>query len=239
VLPEEEKKKLLATMSKEIASSPVLTGLGVQVRAQRGRFYLEQAIPEEESTEIVALGRITPLANPEGDLLLEVEYREGSWSEVARGSAQKLIWAVAGDTKGTFHGLGSLDKVLRKSGKGLERLPIKVQGKTKFIYAEAGDESSVQEALFHHFGLPLAVIAEPSEWNSYHREPKLVEWRKDLTRVLVRFTAESFSGGEFGGTCLYACRDGQWGAYPIKPSDSRDIAGAEAWLVKRKWRAWG
>ena len=132
------------------------------VRAQRGRFYLEQAITEEESTEIVALGRITPLAEfRERDLLLEVEYREGSWSEVARGSAQKLIRAVAGDTKGTFHGLGSLDKALRKSGKGLERLPVKVQGKTKLVYAETGDECSVQDALFHHFGLPLAVIAEP------------------------------------------------------------------------------
>jgi hypothetical protein len=238
-LSEEEKKKLLATMSKEIASSPVLSGLGVQVRAQRGRFYLEQAITEDDFTEIVALGRITPLANSESDLLLEVEYREGSWSEVARGSAQKLVRAVASDTKGTFHGLGSLDKVLRKSGKGLERLPVKVQGKTKFVYVETGDECSVQEALFHHFGLPLAVVAEPSEWYSYHREPKIVEWREDRARVLVRFTAESFSGGEFGGTCLYASRDGQWGAYPIKPSDSRDIASAEAWLVKRKWRAWG
>ena len=27
--------------------------------------------------------------------------------------------------------------------------------------------------------------------------------------------------------------------YPIKPSDSKTIAQAEAWLVKRKWRAWG
>src|SRR3954451_24180946 len=125
-LSEDEKKKLLATMSKEIASSPVLTGLDVQVRAQRGRFYLEQAITEEESTEIVALGRITPLANSESDLLLEVEYRSGSWSEVARGSAQKLIRGVAVDTKGTFDGLGSLDKVLRKSGNGFERLPVKL-----------------------------------------------------------------------------------------------------------------
>jgi hypothetical protein len=237
-LSEEEKKKLLATMSKEISSSPVLKGLGIQVRVQRGRFYLEQVITENDSTEIVALGRITPLANSESDLLLEVEYREGRWSEVARGSAQKLVRAVAADTKGTFHGLGSLDKLLRKSGKGLERLPVKVQGKTKFVYAETGDECSAQEALFHHFGLPLTVIAEPSEWYSYHRKPKIVEWRKDGTRVLVRFTAESLSGGEFGGTCLYACQDGVWEAYTIRPSESRDIASAESWLVKRKWRAW-
>ena len=130
-------------MCKEIASSPVLTGLGIQVRAQRGRFYLEQAVTKDDSTEIVALGRITPLANSESDLLLEVEYREGKWSEVARGSAQKLIRAVANDTEGTFHGLGSLDKVLRKSGKGLERLPVNVQGKTQFVYAETGDKCSV------------------------------------------------------------------------------------------------
>ena len=41
-LPDEEKTKLLATMTKEVAASPVLTGLGLQVRSQRGRFYLER-----------------------------------------------------------------------------------------------------------------------------------------------------------------------------------------------------
>jgi hypothetical protein len=41
-----------------------------------------------------------------------------------------------------------------------------------------------------------------------------------------------------GGTCLYAQRDGQWGAYPIKPSDSQSIATADAWLVQRKRKAW-
>jgi hypothetical protein len=237
-LSDDEKQKLLAMMTREIASSPVLSGLGALVRAQRGRFYLERPPGEDDATEIEPLGRITPLADSD-DLLLEVEYREGSWSEVARGSAQKLIRAMANDTEGTFHGLGALDKVLRKTGKGLERLPVKLRGKTKFVYAETGVECSVQEALFHYFGLPLAVIAEPAEWYAYHREPKIVEVVEDRSRVLVRFTAESFSGEEFGGTCLYACRDGQWGAYPIKPSESRDIATAEAWLVKRKWRQWG
>jgi hypothetical protein len=238
-LPDEEKTKLLAMMTKEVAASPVLSGLGVKVRLQRGRFHLEQPLTEGDPTEIVALGRITPLADSEADLLLESEYREGKWSEIARGSARKLIRAIASDTKGKFHGLGSLDKVLRKASKGLERLPVTLRGKTKFVYAETGIECSVQEALFHYFGLPLRMIAEPSEWYSYHREPKIVEASKDRTRVLVRFTAESLSGGEFGGTCLYACRDGQWGAYPIKPSESRAIATAEAWLVKRKWRSWG
>jgi hypothetical protein len=33
---------------------------------------------------------------------------------------------------------------------------------------------------------------------------------------------------EFGGTCLYSQRDDKWAAYRIKPSESRDIASAEA-----------
>ena len=57
--------------------------------------------------------------------------------------------------------------------------------------------------------------------------------------MLVRFGAMSMLGERFGGTCLYVRRDGRWGAYRIKPSESRDIASAEAWLVKRKWRQWG
>jgi hypothetical protein len=238
-LADEDKTKMLAMMTKEIASSPVLSGLGVQVRLQRGRFYLEKPCDEDDAAEIEELGRITPLAGLDAGLLLEVEHRKGSWSEVARGSAQKVIRTVASDSEGTFHGMGSLDKALRKSGKGLERVPVKLQGKRKFVYAGTGVECSVQEALFHYFGLPLTVIAEPSEWYSYHREPKIVEVNQDRTQVLVRFTADSFDGTEFGGTCLYACRDGKWDAYTIKPSESRDIVTAEAWLVKRKWRAWG
>jgi len=50
----------------------------------------------------------------------------------------------------------------------------------------------------------------------------------------VRLTAESLSGESFGGTCLYVCQDGQWGAYTIRPSESKTIAQAEAWLVKRR-----
>jgi hypothetical protein len=237
-LSEDEKQKLLATMTKEVAASPVLSGLGVRVRGQRGRFTVERSLDGDDSTAVEDLGRITPLADSD-DLLLETEYRAGRWSEVARGSAPKPIRAIASDTEGTFHGLGSLDKVLRKTGKGLERLAVRLRGKTKFVYVETGVECSVQEALYHYFGLPLTVIAEPSEWYVYHREPRIVEVGDDRSRILVRFTAESFSGEEFGGTCMYACRDGQWGAYPIKPSESRDIATSEAWLIKRKWRAWG
>ena len=107
----------------------------------------------------------------------------------------------------------------------------------KFVYSETGEGCTVQEALFHYFGLPFEVIAQPALWYSYHRTPHIVECAKDRTRVLVRFSAVSLSGS-FDGTCLYVQRDGSWGAYPIKPSESDTIATAEAWLVKRKWKAW-
>jgi hypothetical protein len=236
-LSDEEKKKLLATMTREVAASPVLTGLGLRIRSQRGRFYLERPFGETDSAGVEAWGRITPLIDAKGALLLEQERHKGRWSEIARGSARKLITTVAGDTKGTFHGLGALDKALRRAGKGLERLPVQREG-TTFVDAESGEGCSAQEALFHYFRLPLHVLVEPSEWYSYHRKPTIAEGSEDRTRVLVRFGAMSSSGESFGGTCLYALRDGRWGAYPIRPSESRDIASAEAWLVKRKWRAW-
>lgn len=237
-LSDEGKEKLLAAMSKEIVVSPVLTGLGLQARSRRGRFYLERPFGDGETAGVEAWGRITPLADS-ADLLLEQERRKGSWSEIDKGSARKLIQAIASDAKGTFHGLGSLDKALRRAGKGLERLPVKPEGNTKFLYSETGEECSAQEALFHHFGLPLHVLVEPSEWYAYHRKPMIVEGSEDRSRVLVRFGAESRSGESFGGTCLYAFRDGHWRAYRIRPSENRDIAAAEAWLVKRKWRQWG
>ena len=239
-LSDTEKEGILRTLKKGIAASPVLSVFGVQARVQRGRFYIERQRQDEDSkpyTEV--LGRITPLAGVKKELLLETEYREGRWSEVAKGAAVKLIKIIANDTKGTFHGLGSLDKSLRKLSEGQERLPVTHQGKGKFVYADTGEKCTVQEALFHYFGLPLEVAAEPAVWYGYHRTPRIVESSKDRTRVLARFTAESMSGASFGGTCLYTQRDGDWGAYPIKPSDSKTIAQAEAWLVKRKWRSWG
>jgi len=226
-LSADEQKEILTKMAGEIARSPVLSGLGVQVRFLRGRFYVERPTP----SGVEVWGRITPLND---NLLLEVERR--SWNEVGRGSAQKLVKVIAGDTKGTFHGLGSLDRSLRETGQGLTRRPMKLN-EHRFIYADSGEGCSVQEALFHFFGLSIEVIAEPAVWYSYHRTPDIVEFAEDRTRVLVRFTAMSLSG-PFGGTCLYAQREGRWSAYPVKPSESQSIATADRWLVKRKWKAW-
>jgi hypothetical protein len=178
-LTDKESSTVLAALTRAIAASPVLSYLGVQVRAQRGRFYLERKTREEDEAEVEVLGRITPLAAAKGAMLLETENRSGSWSEEAKGTAQKVIKAVASDTEGTFHGLGSIDKVLREYGKGLTRLPVKKVGKNKFVYSETAAVCGVQETLFHYFGLPLEVIAEPSEWYSYHREPEIVASSKD------------------------------------------------------------
>jgi len=225
----EVKATVLAEMAAEIERSPVLSSFGIQVRFLRGRFYIERPLP----TGVLVCGRITPLAN---ELLLEVEF--GSWSEVTRGSAQEVIAVMANDRKGTFHGLGSVDESLRKADQGLTRQPMSVK-EGKYVYTNTGEFcGTVQEVLFHFFGLPLDVIAEPRIWYAYHRTPTIVSRTPDLTRVLLRFSASSWTGQGFGGTCLYVNRNGVWGAYRIRPSESDTIASAEAWLIKRKWKPW-
>lgn len=238
-LSAEQRNKYMSGINRAIERSPVLSALSVEVRALRGRFYIERCYRDDEHTLIdtVTLGRITPLTDAAASLLLEVEFRTGSWSEIAKGSVQRVMNAIANDTKGTFHGLGSLNKSLQSAGKGLQQLPVKMRGKVRFVFSETGQQCSVQEALFHFFGLPLNVIARPREWYWFHRKPHIIEVSRNRQRVLVRFSTSSLSG-EFGGTCLYICRDGKWEAYTIKPSESGDIASAERWLEKRKWVGW-
>jgi hypothetical protein len=221
-------------MTRAIGRSPVLTAFGVRVRALRGRFYVEQPAP---GCQALTVGRVTPLAEEEGTFLLEAEYARGRWSAVARGKPATVIRAIAEDTRGTFYALGGLDKSLPEAGKGLQRREMFRIDDGWFCYTDSQEHGSVQEVLFHFFGLPLDVVIQPRAWYRYHRTPRLVEWTEDRTRVLVRFLASSLQG-TFGGTCLYAQREGAWGAYPVKPSESATIATAEAWLVKRKWKAW-
>jgi len=238
-LTDSEKTQILETLNEGIATSPVLTALGIQVRVARGRFYLERQSQEEGSeTNTPVWARITPLDGTKPELLLEVQGRRANWSEVARGQAAKLIKIVASDSRGTFHGLGRLDASLRKLKKGQDRLPMKMDRNRGFKYEDTAEKASVQEVLFHFFGLPIDVIAEPSAWYSYRRTPMIVEVSDDQTRVLVRFMATSMSGESFGGTCLYIHKDDGWAACTVKPSESETITTAEAWLVKRKWRAW-
>ncbi len=237
VLTADERNKLLGALKAAIERSPILTTFAVQVQCLRNRFFLEwQWSPDDGPDQRSTHGRITPLADPSREFLLEVQRRKNSWSEVATGSPSKLISVVADDTKGTFHGLGSLEKSLRHSGG--KRLPVRQNERGAFVYADTDQRCSVQEALYHYFNLPIHVIAQPGGWYSYCRTPRILEFSANKTRVLVRFSATSWSGEAFGGTCLYLNREGRWAAYTIRPNQSDDIATAEKWLVKRKWVPW-
>ena len=121
--------------------------------------------------------------------------------------------ALERDRLGGFHGLGALAKK-----------------------PKAG-EASVLATLHRTFGVPLDVVAKPREWHALRRRPEIAEHDAKLGRVLVRFSAIG-PFGSFGGTCLYALREGEWGCYVIKPSAAASLASAEAWLDKRSWQGW-
>jgi hypothetical protein len=238
-LSKAQKDQILATLSEGVDASPVLSVLDIRVRALRGRFYFERLWnTAEENSAVEVIGRATPLDGYENTLLLEVEKRKGNWYTVIRGTAEEVVKAIATDTKGTFHGLGTLDKSLRQAGGNLNRLEVAMEDEYRFVYAQTGEECAVQEALFHFFGMPIKVIAEPREWYVYHRRPEIVEVSQDRSGILVRFSAMSMSGSTFGGTCLYTIVDDRWQAFTIKPNQSDSIATAIAWLQKRQWREW-
>lgn len=225
--------EMLSTMETAIKRSRILSALGVQAKARRGRFHIERPFDHGEGdTGVEVLGRISPLAWAKGKLLLETQGRSESWSEVARDTVENLMAVIVDDTEGRFHGLGHLDKSLRRS-RG-DRLPVAKTDRA-FVYTDSGEKCSVQEALFHHFGVPIPIIAEPREWYLYHRTPVIREVAED--RVLVDFIKDSLSGS-FGGTALYMVKDGKWAVFTIKPSDSGNIASAERWVKKRGWKDW-
>jgi hypothetical protein len=233
-----ERARILNVFRRGIKSSPVLSSLGIRARALRGRFYFERVWQfSDEPPEVEVVGRATPLEEMENGLLLEAEKSKGNWYEITRGTAEEVVNRVAGDAKGTFHGLGKLDASLREAGGDLERLEVKMLEGFRFIYTNTGKECAFHEVLFHFFGIPIEVIAEPRQWYIYHRTPRIVEVSGDQTQVLVRFTAYGMSG-PFSGTCLYAIVEGEWRAFTIKPNQSGDIATAIAWLKKREWREW-
>lgn len=244
-LSTQDLEKLARQLNAAVSRSPVLTGLGVHVRAARGRFYVERDLGDRQ----LSWGRITPVVE-RGPLLLERERRADQWYEVARGGVQKIIKTIAGDTRGTFHGLGHLDAALRAASRAERPCRVEPRGED-FVDVDSGQPCSAPEALFHYFGVPLQVLTQPRAWYAYHRTPFIVEHTPDRTRVLVRFCSGSLTGGAIVGTCLYVRHDPEpgtadgvsaaapvWAAYTIRPNASTDIAAAESWLRKRKWRSW-
>lgn len=224
-----------------IDESPVMTALRMQVRFLRGRFYIESRRPvlhRNSSGDVIA--RLIPIAGSKVTLLLEKERAKGTWFEIARGSVGKLSRIIVEDAKQTFHGLGPLDRSIRQAREeGLDRLQLIKKGRLGFIYAGSGAECTVQEILFHYFGMPVDVIAEPREWYAYRREPRIIEISKDPGAVLVRFSSLNISFGmEFSGSCLYTFVNNRWQAFTVKPNQSESIAKAIAWLEKRQWQGW-
>jgi hypothetical protein len=145
-------------------------------------------------------------------MLLETP-RRNSWTEHKRGQLATVLKYVESDTRGTFHGLGSL------------------------VANKGGTKASAQTVLHQDLGIPIPVLAEPEYWYSMHRKPSIIEISDSKDWALVRFVAFGMSGS-LHGTCLYALKDGEWGCYTIKPSASESIATAEAWLDKREWEDW-
>lgn len=136
--------------------------------------------------------------------------RGDAWTEAKKGSWQTVLTALERDKRGTFHGLGAL------VGKG------------------KADRESPQAKL-RELGIPIPVLAEPRHWYAMHRTPSIIETAPE--KALVGF--ESFGMfGSFGGTCLYARVDGNWGCYVVRPSEAGSIESAVTWLTKRKWESW-
>lgn len=236
-LSEEEKTKIQKGLENSLHASPVLTALNYRIRSLRGRFYYEQYFPDSGDVEHIA--RVTPLFTPEHVLLLEVEYGKGRWKEIIRGKVRTITNAISGDTKGTFHGLGRLDHSIRVAKKAKrETLAIRRNEHGAFVYVHSGHECGVQEILFHYFGVPITIIAEPREWYAYHRTPHIREIDEENTRILVDFLAVSRHGESFGSTCLYLKKDERWTVFRIKPNQSETISSSMVWLEKRRWKGW-
>ena len=239
-LSKTRKDEIQSILNSGIESSPVLSSLNIRVRALRGRFYIKQFWQNDSNEELesVVIGRITPLLVPQGRLLLEAEKTKGNWYEVKKGFAKTLIEHIANDTRGTFHGLGTLNRSLCNTGRN-QHLPVKMDKNLNFTYKTTHETCSAQEALYHFFGVPISVIAQPSGWYMYHRKPTITEISDDQKSILVRFSSMDRYGSTFGGTCLYTkIRDNEWDAYTIKPNQSENIESSISWLEKRKWNSW-
>ncbi len=228
-LSAERRAEVLDQLTQGIGNSPVLSALGWTVHGRRGRYYFE------EDGEVV--GRVTPTGRDK--LLLEVEGRS-SWREEATStSASEIVAHMASDGEGTFHGLGPLDASLREHGPARREMCAPDDTPNEWWYLDlpaSHGVATVVEVLYHTFGLPIPVIAEPREWWERHRTPHILEHQPDA--VFVDFEQMSGFGNRFSGRCLYLRRQTEWGAYTIKPNQAASIETSLAWLRKRRWQAW-
>lgn len=232
-LAAEDAKSVLKRAQKTIAASYVLSRMPVEARLVRGRLYMYGPEGDDEGP----WARITPIAGSRDGFLLDAPHGDG-WREVSQGSLAKALRLIAEDDRGTFHGLGAVEKQIKRASPAVEPTSQVALAGRKFVHAGDRSPCTVGEILHFYFGVPLHVAREPVIWYERHREPSIVEFDVRSKRVLVSFEQVSFHGERFGGTCLYAHVDGSWGAYGVKPSESDSIRTAEAWLVKKQWEGW-
>jgi hypothetical protein len=235
----EEKEAVLTAINNGIKSSPVLSALNIRAKSSRGRFYYERTFSDSGTFNI---GRVTPLQDTGDNFLLEVEYGKGQWKQIAKGKIRTITNSVSSDKLGTFHGLGELDKSIRRAKKqGLEKLKMKKDDGLSFSYLDSDEKCTVQEILFPYFDVPILIISEPRQWYAYHRTPHIREI-ENKDKILVDFMSYSIDGGGFGGKCLYIKRNNEWNnewnAYGIRPNQSETIKSSVLWLEKRKWKGW-
>lgn len=154
------------------------------------------------------MARITPLSSV--TFLLEAQ-RGNGWSELAAPFApSSVLWSATGLAAFT------VSAHLRRSRKRAKR---------------ACWRPCTARSAFRSTSWPSRVSG--MRFGGDQRSPS----RCQTGRVLVRFSAIG-PFGSFGGTCLYARREGEWGCYVIKPSAAASLASAEAWLNKRSWEGW-
>lgn len=233
----QETQAVVEGLTKAIHDSPVLAALGYRIQARRGRFYFES--DPDGTGEYFVVGRVTPLADKAAAFLLEVERSSGAWSEEYKGTIGDVGKCVAGDRKGTFHGLGRLDLSIRKAVRDKRsRLLFERRGPLQYHPVSTRAVFSVPEVLFHVFEVSIPVVAKPRGWYECHRKTSLREVDEVEKRILVDFSAEDSYGYSFGGKCLYCRHDGKWDAFRIKPDQSASIASSLAWLEKRGWKPW-
>lgn len=208
-----EQKNIIATQLEQgVASSPVLKGLGLHIKASRGRFYLEKPLyaPDEE-TEMTVIGRVTPISGKKKPFLLDAKKMNGNWYEVIQGTLREVMLCITHDTEGTFHGLGALEKSLRDAVDVSTPRDIEMHDAYHFFYADTKEACTVPEALYHVFGVPISVIAEPREWYAYHRTPTIVDVTDDNTTITVEFSkTDMYFGGKNSDTCVYKKQNGKW-----------------------------
>jgi hypothetical protein len=211
-LTQAQKELFLNSLQEGIATSPVLSALALRVRSLRGRFYLDKPwYAPEEDAEMEMVARVSPRSRTKDHFLLDAQKTNGNWYEVMQGTIEEVLHALAYDTRGTFHGLGALEKSLRETDVPATRRDIDVHDNYRGVYRETGEECTVPEVLYHVYGVPIPVIAEPREWYAYHRTPKIVEVNDDRSQITVEFTKmDMYYGREHGDACVYAQRNGKW-----------------------------